>query len=59
MVHDVDDPLVPVREAQQLADAWGVGLTTTSELGHHRILMDDTVVASVVTFLTGALRIGS
>lgn len=58
MIHDVDDPLVPLRNARALADAWGVPLTTTSELGHHRILRDETVVESVVTFLSGALRIG-
>lgn len=59
VIHDRDDPLVPLRDARTLADAWGVPLTTTSELGHRRILRDSTVVASVVAFLTDTLRVGS
>jgi pimeloyl-ACP methyl ester carboxylesterase len=56
VIHDVDDPLVPLRNAQALADSWGVPLTTTSGLGHHNILRDDTVVEPVVAFLADALN---
>ncbi len=56
VVHDTDDPLVPLRDAQAVADAWGVRLTTTTGLGHRRILRDDAVVESVAAFLVRTLR---
>lgn len=56
VVHDADDPLVPLRDAQAIAEAWRVPLTTTMGLGHRRIIRDDTVVERIAAFLTGALR---
>lgn len=57
VVHDAEDPLVPLRDAEALARAWGVTPRTTSGLGHRRILHDAAVVGSVVEFLAGAPRV--
>jgi pimeloyl-ACP methyl ester carboxylesterase len=56
VVHDHNDALVPLDDAQAVANAWAVPLHTTKELGHRHILRDPGVVDQVVTFISGALQ---
>jgi pimeloyl-ACP methyl ester carboxylesterase len=52
LVHDRDDPHVPITDSQQIVEAIDDGeLMVTSGLGHTRILCDDVVVQRVVSFL--------
>jgi pimeloyl-ACP methyl ester carboxylesterase len=52
IVHDRDDPQVPLADAEALHAAWpGSRLITTESLGHARILRDPEVIHSVVSFL--------
>jgi pimeloyl-ACP methyl ester carboxylesterase len=53
IVHDRDDRVTPVAEAEAIAAAWsGSRLHLTAGLGHRRILRDPAVVAEVVDFVT-------
>ncbi len=54
VIHDADDPMVPVAEAAKIAEAHLGDVTTliTSGLGHSRILGDPQVVAAVSDFVT-------
>ena len=55
IVHDRDDPTVPVTAGRALAGAWGdARLVETSGLGHNRLLRDEAVIAAVVAFVEGA-----
>jgi len=54
IVHDRDDPVVPLDTGRTLAKAWpGARFIETSGLGHNRILRDDAVVATVAEFIMG------
>lgn len=52
VIHDADDDEVPLADGQQIAELWpGAALTTTTGLGHRRIVRDETVRALVVEAL--------
>lgn len=52
IVHDVDDDVVPVGDAEALAASWrGARLRRVSSLGHRRILRDEGVVEEIVRFV--------
>jgi predicted alpha/beta hydrolase family esterase len=54
VVHDRDDREVRSADGAAIASAWpGARLLETGGLGHHRVLRDPAVVASVVAFLAG------
>jgi hypothetical protein len=55
VVHDRDDPEVPLAAGSAVAEAWRARLDVTSGLGHRRILRDEAVVSAVVEFVTGQL----
>jgi hypothetical protein len=55
VVHDRDDPEVPLAAGSAVAEAWRARLDVTSGLGHRRILRDEAVVSAVVEFVTGKL----
>lgn len=53
VVHDTQDRFIPHSEGAELTEAWPDGrLITTTGLGHHRILRDPKVIASVVSFIS-------
>jgi pimeloyl-ACP methyl ester carboxylesterase len=57
VVHDRDDAEVPWQEGAMIAQAWpGATLSTTSGLGHRRLLRDREVVAESVSFVLTALE---
>ena len=52
VVHDADDPVVPVAVGRILTRNWpGARIVETSGLGHNRILRDEAVVATVAEFI--------
>ena len=52
IVHDREDPQVPLEDSETLASSWpGAALVTTEALGHGRILRDDNVIAQTVSFI--------
>lgn len=54
VVHDVDDPEVPIADGRRIAAAWpDATLHVTRGLGHNRPLRDPAVVAAATTFLVG------
>ena len=54
IVHDRDDPSIPVTDGAAIAAAWPASrLRVTSGLGHRRLLRDPDVVAEVVDFVSG------
>jgi len=54
VIHDADDPDVPVAEAEQLARAWpSASLIRTHGLGHRAILRDPEVIRAAVRFAVG------
>lgn len=56
VVHDREDTEVPWQEGASIAQAWpDATLSTTSGLGHRRLLRDREVVRETVTFLLGQL----
>jgi pimeloyl-ACP methyl ester carboxylesterase len=53
IVHDVEDPQVPVTDAVMLTNAWqGARFQRTRGLGHMKALRDPEVISSVADFLT-------
>jgi pimeloyl-ACP methyl ester carboxylesterase len=55
LIHDEQDPEVPLEEGRAVADAWPrVELMVTSGLGHYRVLRDPAVVEKAATFLAQA-----
>lgn len=53
IVHDADDPEVPLEEGMRLADSWSSAeLMVTSGLGHRRLLRDPEVLTRIAKFLT-------
>ena len=57
VVHDRDDREVRWSDGAAIAQAWpGAELVTTTGLGHHRIVSDAEVIASVVSFLRASLQ---
>lgn len=55
IVHDRDDPQVPIADSELIASVWpGARLTTTESLGHGRILRDERVLAETVSFVAGS-----
>ena len=53
VVHDREDPQVPLSDSQLLVAAWPAAqLMTTESLGHGRILRDEHVVAATLSFIT-------
>lgn len=54
VVHDEDDPDVPLADGRAIADAWpGARFHGTSGLGHHTIMRDPSIAELVATFLAG------
>lgn len=54
VIHDTDDPVVPVVSSRILAESWnGARLVETTQLGHNKILRDDKVIAMVAEFIGG------
>lgn len=52
IVHDRDDPEVPITEGEAIARAWpGARLVATEGLGHHAIVRDPGVAAQVAAFV--------
>ena len=57
VIHDREDAEVPWQEGAIIARAWpGARLSTTSGLGHRRLVRDPEVVRQAVDFLLGELR---
>jgi len=57
VVHDRDDPDIPLAEGRRVAEALPDGrLLATEGLGHRRILRDPAVVEAAADFLEDALR---
>lgn len=55
VIHDADDPDVPMVEAEQLASAWPLAsLLRTHGLGHRAILRDPEVIRAAVDFALGS-----
>ena len=53
VVHDRDDPQVPLTDSELLVAAWPAAqLMTTGSLGHGRILRDEQVVTAALSFVT-------
>lgn len=54
VVHDTDDPVVPVVSGRILAEAWpDARIVETTRLGHNKILRDEDVVTLVTEFIAG------
>ena len=54
VIHDRDDPEVPVGNGEAIAAAWpGATLVTTQGLGHTRLVHDAAVVSRAVAFVAG------
>ena len=52
IVHDRDDPQVPLEDSKHLVSSWpSATLITTDSLGHGRILRDENVIAHAVSFI--------
>ncbi|HUH07987.1 MAG TPA: alpha/beta fold hydrolase [Egibacteraceae bacterium] len=52
IVHDADDPEVPLEEGTRLAESWSAAeLMITSGLGHRRVLRDPDVLSGIVKFI--------
>lgn len=52
VVHDRDDPQIPLQDSERLVAAWdSARLVTTEELGHGRIMRDERVISETVSFL--------
>ena len=52
IVHDRDDPQVPLEDSEFLASSWPSStLITTDSLGHGRILRDHHVISQTVSFI--------
>ena len=59
VVHDRDDARIPFSQGAALAGAWGgAEFVGTRGLGHHRVLRDEKVVATVVGFVAGRAAVG-
>ncbi|MDX1503328.1 MAG: alpha/beta fold hydrolase [Thermoanaerobaculia bacterium] len=55
VVHDEDDPECPFAGGRKIAEAWPrAEMTSTTGLGHNRILRDPAVVARVVGFVAAS-----
>lgn len=52
ILHDAEDPVIPVRDGRAMAAAWrGARLMVTSGLGHNRILRHEASVEAVAEFI--------
>ena len=52
VIHDQADAEAPYQQAIQIANNWpGAKLMTTNGLGHHRILIDQEVIAAATGFI--------
>jgi pimeloyl-ACP methyl ester carboxylesterase len=52
IVHDEDDPQVDLEDARMLASAWpDARLTTTTGLGHNKVVRDAAVIEAAVSFI--------
>jgi len=57
VIHDREDAEVPWQEGAIIAQAWpGARLSTTSGLGHRRLVRDREVVREAVDFVLDELR---
>jgi len=57
VIHDREDAEVPWQEGAIIAQAWpGATLSTTSGLGHRRIVRDRHVVREAVNFVLAELH---
>ncbi len=55
VIHDEDDPIVPVNQGRMVAEAWANSkMYLTRGLGHHRILRDPEVVKRVAEFVAAS-----
>lgn len=53
VIHDTNDVDIPWEEGQMVANAWhNAPFKTTNGLGHRRILRDDEVISSAISFIT-------
>jgi pimeloyl-ACP methyl ester carboxylesterase len=60
VVHDRDDTEVPWQDGAMIAQAWpGATLSTTSGLGHRRIVRDAEVIREAVGFVLAQPRAGA
>lgn len=50
IVHDVEDEMVPIDDARELAKAWGAPLVEVSGFGHNGSLLSSAVIDTVVEF---------
>ena len=52
IVHDRDDPQIPLQDSEALASAWdGARLLVTDGLGHGRTMRDQNVISEAISFL--------
>lgn len=52
IIHDADDPGVPLSHAREIQAGWhGSRLLVTEKLGHHRVLRHPTAIKPVIRFL--------
>ena len=49
IIHDVDDDMVPIEEAELLSESWGVGLVSTRGHGHNGVLRASEVIDQIAT----------
>ena len=49
IIHDVDDDMVPIDEANLLSERWGVGLVSTRGHGHNGVLRASEVIEQIAT----------
>ena len=47
IIHDVDDDMVPIEEAELLSESWGVGLVSTRGHGHNGVLRASEVIDQI------------
>lgn len=52
IIHDVDDDMVPVEQAQLLAENWSVGLVSTKGYGHNGVLRATEVIDRIAALAT-------
>ena len=49
IIHDIDDDMVPIEEAELMSEHWGVGLVSTQGHGHNGVLRASEVIDQIVT----------
>jgi pimeloyl-ACP methyl ester carboxylesterase len=49
IIHDVEDDMVPIKEAKLLSERWSVGLVSTQGHGHNGVLRASEVIDQITT----------